>query len=597
MALPPLRAEEAVASLRGALGEIVGFAPLTQFRFVLEKLKLNDGGEMVKNHPSALDTTTTANVNVNVVSPYMLKGCVVSVPPSVKTLQADYKDDDCEDNEMTLDEYGDLSCLVGVLDEQSSDEDSKLVLDANGAKNRYAVRVVLERYDASAVREQIGRVRALLAGNAPALTSLAVDDADVNVGANTADHVDGEAVAETKAEAPSTTDATPPELTPEQAATKAKQDAAQAREEMAKQLPHFPPSYDLSLSAAVQGDCTGFYHLACGEEFSIEGTVLNDGSKDRKSKALDDWMEAQGPEVDSKKKRRNQKKKKSSNGNGNSASPGNQSNNDNNNHTKSTPSFSVAETEQILHALNSQTIIEATIRLSGYHPPPPHRRILGDLAYIECLLPNQPPIHVTAFSLGFYVNNTSSSSFDPTPAPSPCYSHTLLDCLLQSSPTLHQSYSKALTASQKRVQILKHAANSEDAFMQLYRPASSTYWNNHSGTSLGSGLSLLAPSTFVPRLDGITLRPSWLVPLPTIGKTKLRTYKHHGEMHQWDVSRCQDEMTSVYGMDVRGGGIRDWNEELQSARDMGVETLDERMERARLVVEMFVIENIVYVLS
>jgi hypothetical protein len=34
-------------------------------------------------------------------------------------------------------------------------------------------------------------------------------------------------------------------------------------------------------------------------------------------------------------------------------------------------------------------------------------------------------------------------------------------------------------------------------------------------------------------------------------------------------------------MDIRGGGIRDWNEELQAARDMGVETLEQRIERAR----------------
>jgi hypothetical protein len=49
------------------------------------------------------------------------------------------------------------------------------------------------------------------------------------------------------------------------------------------------------------------------------------------------------------------------------------------------------------------------------------------------------------------------------------------------------------------------------------------------------------------------------------------------------VARCEEELTQLYGMDLKGGGIRDWNEELQAARDMGVETLEERMDRARSV--------------
>ena len=56
---------------------------------------------------------------------------------------------------------------------------------------------------------------------------------------------------------------------------------------------------------------------------------------------------------------------------------------------------------------------------------------------------------------------------------------------------------------------------------------------------------------------------------------------HHGKMHQWNPSRAEEELTSTFGMEVRGGGLRDWNEELQSAREMPVETLVERIERAR----------------
>jgi hypothetical protein len=47
------------------------------------------------------------------------------------------------------------------------------------------------------------------------------------------------------------------------------------------------------------------------------------------------------------------------------------------------------------------------------------------------------------------------------------------------------------------------------------------------------------------------------------------------------MGRAEEELTSYYGMDVRGGGLRDWNEELQTAREMSVETFGERIERAR----------------
>ena len=40
---------------------------------------------------------------------------------------------------------------------------------------------------------------------------------------------------------------------------------------------------------------------------------------------------------------------------------------------------------------------------------------------------------------------------------------------------------------------------------------------------------------------------------------------------------------NLYGMDVRGGGLRDWNEELQTARELSVVTFGERIERARYV--------------
>lgn len=103
--------------------------------------------------------------------------------------------------------------------------------------------------------------------------------------------------------------------------------------------------------------------------------------------------------------------------------------------------------------------------------------------------------------------------------------------------------------------------------------------------------ALSAPSTFVPRIDAAaSARPAWLVPLPSrvlgdfVGP-KIETWDH-GRMHRRDDDRAEQERdrgTMTFGTDLRGGGPRDWNEELQTAREMPQEEFGERIERARLV--------------
>jgi hypothetical protein len=43
------------------------------------------------------------------------------------------------------------------------------------------------------------------------------------------------------------------------------------------------------------------------------------------------------------------------------------------------------------------------------------------------------------------------------------------------------------------------------------------------------------------------------------------------------------DLADSFGVDIRSGTLRDWNEELQSAREMAVTDLQERIERARYV--------------
>lgn len=171
IALPPLQSAEAVASLRGALSEIVGFGQLTKFRLVVEPRSGAAAASLAGAGKKKKGRSVEEELDP-VINRHTLKDAVVSIPPTLRTLGPNA----ARDGELVLDDYGDLSVLVDLLggsaEAAAAGDDAKIVLDASS----HAVRVVLERYDAASVREQIGRVRALFAGNAPALKSLAFEE-------------------------------------------------------------------------------------------------------------------------------------------------------------------------------------------------------------------------------------------------------------------------------------------------------------------------------------------------------------------------------------------------------------------------------------
>jgi hypothetical protein len=91
--------------------------------------------------------------------------------------------------------------------------------------------------------------------------------------------------------------------------------------------------------------------------------------------------------------------------------------------------------------LDDRCHVKCTISFGGFNPPPAHRCLLGDLAYLEVELPgNEEKIHITAIPAGFYVNLSTGNKFNPAPASQHCFSHELLDCLLQKSSTLRSAW-------------------------------------------------------------------------------------------------------------------------------------------------------------
>lgn len=78
------------------------------------------------------------------------------------------------------------------------------------------------------------------------------------------------------------------------------------------------------------------------------------------------------------------------------------------------------------------------------------------------------------------------------------------------------------------------------------------------------------------QIDLVTLRPSWLV----------HSSQHEqdtNKLHRRNIERAEEEINSTFGLEVGTGVARDWNEELQSAREMPTSSMVEKIERARVV--------------
>ncbi|KAK9447743.1 clustered mitochondria-domain-containing protein [Limtongia smithiae] len=173
-----------------------------------------------------------------------------------------------------------------------------------------------------------------------------------------------------------------------------------------------------------------------------------------------------------------------------------------------------------------------SLSLSHWHPPPPNLRLRGHLLYLQVLTLEGYAHHITADVSGFYVSNSSNQKFDPSPraAVGKSYrAHSLL-VLLQELSTL---FTEGLLSWQTEL-------GKRDP-LTIYTPTN----------------ALLAS----PWLS----RPA---PPPVA-----------------DVSRTQEQY--LLGGSDNLDTVRDWNEDLQSTREMPRDTIQERVLRERLLNKLY----------
>jgi len=162
---------------------------------------------------------------------------------------------------------------------------------------------------------------------------------------------------------------------------------------------------------------------------------------------------------------------------------------------------------------------------SGWNPPPGYRKLHGDLIYLYTVTLEEKKLHITACTRGFYINQSTDEEFNPKPANPNHLSHSLIELLSQVSPSFKRNFT---LLQRKRTQ--RHPFERVATPYQVY---------------------------------------SWIAPMAD---------------HPIDAIRAEDAFSSKLGYEEHiPGQTRDWNEELQTTRELPRKNLPERLLRERAI--------------
>ncbi|KAK9467064.1 clustered mitochondria-domain-containing protein [Lipomyces arxii] len=189
-------------------------------------------------------------------------------------------------------------------------------------------------------------------------------------------------------------------------------------------------------------------------------------------------------------------------------------------------------TSIVPHADKASTQCVKSLGLSHWNPPPPDLHLRGHLLYLYVLTLEGGVHHITADISGFYTSNSTNQKFDPTPrtgSGKAYHAHSLLVLLQKLSPM----FGDQLKATQ--------VALGERDPMTVFAPTN----------------ALLA----FP----------WL--------------SHPAPPPQPDISKSQEQF--LLGGSDNLDTIRDWNEDLQSTREMPKESIQDRILRERLLNKLY----------
>ncbi|RZF45304.1 hypothetical protein LSTR_LSTR011120 [Laodelphax striatellus] len=161
----------------------------------------------------------------------------------------------------------------------------------------------------------------------------------------------------------------------------------------------------------------------------------------------------------------------------------------------------------------------------GWNPPPGYRKMHGDLMYLYVVTMEEKHYHITACARGFFLNQSTEEEFNPRPASPSHLSHSLIELLNGVSSAFKRNFA---LLQKRRTQ--RHPFERVATPYQIY---------------------------------------PWASP--------------HTE-HTVDAIRAEDTFSSKLGYEEHiPGQTRDWNEELQTTRELPRKNLPERLLRERAI--------------
>ena len=177
--------------------------------------------------------------------------------------------------------------------------------------------------------------------------------------------------------------------------------------------------------------------------------------------------------------------------------------------------------------------------LSHWNPPPPHCRLRGHVLYLQLTTLEGEIFHITATKRGFHVNKCTSTHFDPSMKPANevtgglAHSHSLFDLASRLSSLYNAKFTPIFSES-----------------LNLVRD----------------------PFAIVQIPQALPAHP-WLVSRPQHLPDGLRTQSAY----------LLTGSTVLEGLE----GARDWNDELQSTKELAVNTYHERITREKLLQKLY----------
>ncbi|KAJ2121470.1 Intracellular distribution of mitochondria [Coemansia sp. RSA 720] len=202
------------------------------------------------------------------------------------------------------------------------------------------------------------------------------------------------------------------------------------------------------------------------------------------------------------------------------------------------PAFSVLSTERAMQRLCLPQCVRQ-LAVSGWNPVPRYRQLQGDLLYLHVTTLENQSYQLTCSRLGFYVNSSSLSRFNPS-----AYGET------------HAGQAGVRSAD-------FYAAHSLVTLLKRLSPKFAQAFDE-----LQAEMARREPVEILPFVSSEQAATPWLV----------RGAENRGPT-SYDAGRVQDVYLRLGAQ--AGDSMRDWNEELQSIREMPRGNLSERVLRDR----------------